>query len=338
MKRFVSLAISLALVLSFAPVAFAASNEATQAAQSLYDLGLFQGTGNNADGTPNFDLDRTPTRAEAVTMLVRLLGKETEAKNGTWKTPFTDVADWAKPYVGYAYANGLTTGTSGTTFGGTNTIDATQYLTLVLRALGYKSGTDFQWNKAWELSDKIGLTDGRYSSSSAFTRGDIAITSYQSLNCTLKDQSITLFNKNIKAANTAPDSVKTDIISKIKEGMEATVRAYTADANGLRLLSEQTNNPTLIVLAAQQCQQEFANANGTFSTAITLCGDYEDTQTVKNALKQIVSSFSALTSYTLTSTPKNVVDFLLLGTKIDTSSYVDTITAEIEIWKSEILN
>jgi hypothetical protein len=55
--------------------AFAARTEPASAADKLHTLGLFQGTGSNADGTPNYDLARTPTRAEAVTMLVRLLGK-----------------------------------------------------------------------------------------------------------------------------------------------------------------------------------------------------------------------------------------------------------------------
>lgn len=50
-----------------------------QAAQNLYELGLFNGTGTDTDGNPIFDLDRAPTRHEAVTMLVRLLGKGEEA-------------------------------------------------------------------------------------------------------------------------------------------------------------------------------------------------------------------------------------------------------------------
>lgn len=152
------------------------------AAKQLYAKGLFQGTGTDEDGTPVFELDRTPTRNEAVTMLVRLLGKEDEAKSGTWDIPFTDVANWARPYVGYAYANGLTTGTSATTYGGSESVTASQYLTFVLRALGYESGTDFQWDKAWELSDQIGLTDGEYNANTAnFTRGDVALISYTSL-------------------------------------------------------------------------------------------------------------------------------------------------------------
>ena len=193
------LCILLACVMLFSTMttAFAASSEAAEAAESLHALGLFNGTGTNEDGTPNYDLDREPSRAEAVTMLVRLLGKEEEAKNGTWTTPFTDVADWAKPYVGYAYTNGLTSGTSATTFGGTATVTASQYLTFILRALGYQSGTDFQWDKAWELSDKIGLTDERYvSNEQFFSRGDVANISYTALTTATKGSNTPLYVKN----------------------------------------------------------------------------------------------------------------------------------------------
>lgn len=182
MKRFVAVILTFALMCSLLPVVFAASDKANEAAQALYDLGLFQGTGDNDDGTPNFDLDHAPTRAEAVTMLVRLLGKEEEAKAGNWVTPFADVADWAKPYVGYAYNNGLTTGTSATTFGGEQTVNAAQYLTFILRSLGYESGKDFRWNEPWELSQKIGLTNGDYTANTtSFTRGDVAVVSHNAL-------------------------------------------------------------------------------------------------------------------------------------------------------------
>ena len=68
---------------------------AETAARELYDLGLFQGTGTDANGQPVFSLDRTLTRQEAVIMLVRLLGKEAEALACGWPSPFADHADWA---------------------------------------------------------------------------------------------------------------------------------------------------------------------------------------------------------------------------------------------------
>lgn len=187
-RRLLCLLLALVLLLSMLPAVYAASDEAQTAADALHTLGLFNGTGTNADGTPIYDLDRTPTRHEAVTMLVRLLGMESDAKYGKWELPFTDVDAWAKPYVGYAYANGLTAGTGASTYSGGASVTAAQYITFVLRALGYTSGVDFEWDRAWELSDQIGLTDGRYNAStSVFTRGDVALISYRALSVCLKD-------------------------------------------------------------------------------------------------------------------------------------------------------
>lgn len=173
----------------------AADNDPFLAADALYAMGLFRGTGMDENLQPIYELDRTPTRSEAVTMLVRLLGKEDEALSGTWTTPFTDVEKWAEPYVGYAYCNGLVAGTSDTTYSGSENISASQYITLVLRALGYKSGTDFEWDKAWELSDKIGLPGGQYSAGTTkFTRGDVATVSFNALYCKLKDSDTKLIS------------------------------------------------------------------------------------------------------------------------------------------------
>ena len=186
MKRFLSFILALTLAVSLVPSAFAASDEAVQAANALHTLGLFNGTGTDANGNPIYDLDRAPTREEAITMLIRLMGKESDAKGYNWEMPFTDVSGWAKPYVGAAYKWGLTSGTSETTFGGKQKVSAMQYLTFVLRALDYEDGTDFQWDKAWELSDKIALTSGQYTSDRSITRGDVAIISLKALSISNK--------------------------------------------------------------------------------------------------------------------------------------------------------
>jgi len=195
-KRFISLLLCAVLILSLGTTAFAASDEASSAAASLYALGLFNGTGTDKNGNPTYDLDLTPTRNQAVTMLVRLLGKSAEAETETWNTPFTDVDEWAKPYVGYAYANGLTAGTSATTYSGNANTTVKQYLTFILRALGYNSTTDFDYNTAWVFSDHIGLTDGRYNeNTTSFTRGDVTYISYSALKCNLKNSDISLLQK-----------------------------------------------------------------------------------------------------------------------------------------------
>lgn len=208
MKKLLSLILTLVLMCSLIPAANAATDEAAQSAQTLYELGLFKGTATHPDGTPIFDLDKTPTRNQAVIMLVRLLGKEEEALAGEWDLPFTDVAKGSTvyPYIGYAYSNGLTNGTTATTYGGGNPIRANQYITFVLRALGYESGKDFQVSAAWEFSDEIGLTDGRYSASTiGFFRGDVAHISCTALSIPTKDSDEPLIQQLVKEGVTDAD-------------------------------------------------------------------------------------------------------------------------------------
>lgn len=175
------------LLLSLTNFAYGASNEAINAADKLYILELFSGIGKDQSGKPIFDLDREPSRQEAITVLVKLLGKEDEAKSTIWSHPFNDVDPWAQSFVGYAYKMGLTSGTGPTTFGSNEKVTSPQFLTFILKALGYKSDIDFSWDKAFELSDQIGLTKGDYTGIKTFTRGDLAIIAYRSLSAQIKD-------------------------------------------------------------------------------------------------------------------------------------------------------
>ncbi len=249
-RKFLTLVLALLLVCSLAVPAFAASAEQQEAAASLYETGgLFQGTGYDAAGQPVFDLDRAPTRFEAITMLVRLLGKEAEAKQGAWQTPFTDLAVWAAPYAGYAYTNGLTSGISESTFGGNATVTCSQYLTFVLRALGYESGTDFQWDKAWALSDKLGLTDGRYSAETKqFTRGDAALVSYRALFLAPKGESVTLGEKILGVKLPEPSAKFTQALQSASSAHKkellasdafSDLRAYCADDTSLASITDE---------------------------------------------------------------------------------------------------
>ena len=192
MKKALSLFLALLLCLSLSlPALAAAPTNADQenAAWTLYHMGLFQGTNTDKEGFPVFSLSDAPTRAQGVTMLVRLLGQEKAALEGTWTTPFTDVPEWAQPYVGYAYAKGLTNGTGETTFSADKALSATEYLTLILRALGYDSASDFAWDSAWTLTDKLGITNQVYSAATTtFLRGDVAWVSAQALSAKEKGQ------------------------------------------------------------------------------------------------------------------------------------------------------
>lgn len=160
----------------------------------LKDLGLFKGVSDTS-----FDLERAPTRVEALVMLIRVLGKEQDALNGTWRHPFTDVPAWADAYVAYAYVNGLTNGVSVTQFGSDNATSA-MYLTFMLRALGYSdvNNTDFSWNNPYDLAKSAGILPDIVDTD-VFLRADVACVSFAALSATLKNSEQTLADKLIEA-------------------------------------------------------------------------------------------------------------------------------------------
>ena len=227
MKRVLKGFLAVFLIAWIMPVASAYNSQQQTAAKFLNDLGLFNGVGKNKDGTPNFNLDAKPTRDEAITMLVRLLGKEDDAKKESVNIPFRDVEEWAKPYVSYAYNNGLTKGKSETIFGGKSQVNSAQYLTFVLRALGYSDGSDFSYNSVWTFSDQKGLTNKQYSKNTTnFTRGDIALISYNALKQNMKDGSATLVKKLIDAG-----VVNEVLMSSVRLTKEAGLEIYPTPTN-----------------------------------------------------------------------------------------------------------
>ena len=167
--------------------AFAANY--TNCADSLHEMGLFQGTQNG------YDLDRTPTRAEAAVMLVRLLGKEAEAKALTYTAPFTDLKGWEKPYVQYLSSNGLANGTNRTTFNPTGKCTAQMYAVFLLRALGYSDTADFSYANAIETAREQGIYDTGIINVQNFLRDDAAAASYTVLSVSPKNSEGTLLDQ-----------------------------------------------------------------------------------------------------------------------------------------------
>lgn len=167
--------------------AFAANY--TNCADSLHEMGLFQGTQNG------YDLDRTPTRAEASVMLVRLLGREAEAKTLTYTAPFTDLKGWEKPYVQYLYSNGLANGTNRTTFNPTGKCTAQMYAVFLLRALGYSDTADFSYANAIETAREQGIYDTGIINVQNFLRDDAAAASYTVLSVSPKNSEGTLLDQ-----------------------------------------------------------------------------------------------------------------------------------------------
>lgn len=148
-------------------------------AVELWSEGLFLGSNGS------FDLDNPLTRAEGVVMTIRILGKEAEAKATAGSLTFTDVPGWATSYVAYAVENGIANGYSQATFGSNDPMTAAQFITLVLRAMGYEDGTDFTWDKSYDKALEIGLIGQpchtQYSRSNLFLRDNAAVIAYNAV-------------------------------------------------------------------------------------------------------------------------------------------------------------
>ena len=177
MKRFLSLILTISiLAAALALPASATAVSGSDAAKTLSALGLMKGTGNG------FELERGATRAEALAMLLRLLGKENAAVQEQDPCPFDD-GGWAAPLITYAWKNGLVRGVSETHFGSDDAVNIRDWLTMLLRALGYRDDLygDFSWAQSIAFADRIGLTHGEYTAADPLLREDLAILSYNAL-------------------------------------------------------------------------------------------------------------------------------------------------------------
>lgn len=183
MKKFYK-SLIVGAALSAAVAVNASAADFTNCADALNQMGLFKGT------ETGYQLDRAPTRGEAATMLVRLLGKETEALEKNYQTPFTDVQDWAKPYVGWLYENKLTSGTSDTTYSTNSVCTAQMYSTFLLRTLGYSdtaTNPDFTYANAIDFAEQKGVIDIGNCDEDNFLRDHVVAMSYTALATEPKD-------------------------------------------------------------------------------------------------------------------------------------------------------
>jgi hypothetical protein len=167
-----------------------------QEAEVLSELGMFKGT------NLGFELERKPTRIEGAVMLVRLLGREDTALEGNYIHPFTDVPEWASPYIGYMFETDLTKGKTAEVFGSNDIMSSHQYITFVLRALGYDDSTgDFSWDTSVTKAVEIGLVTQVESTlliHNPLLRDDVAHISYKALSLNLNGSDETLWYKLVR--------------------------------------------------------------------------------------------------------------------------------------------
>ena len=129
------------------------------------------------DENGDFNPDQNVTRNEMAVVMSNLMEYNVASYANT--SPFTDVPSWAEPYVAACFVNGITAGTSATTYGGSETVTTAQAALMLMKALGY-----FQYNQDfgtdWQLAttrqgNAIDLFDGVDAGvTQAMTRNDVA--------------------------------------------------------------------------------------------------------------------------------------------------------------------
>lgn len=198
MRRFLCTLITVSLIFTivFAQVSFSVTGDIRHAenAERLSKIDIFKGD------SAGFGLERQLTRAEASALIVRLIGKEKEVLNGNYSHPFSDVQSWADKYVGYLYTNKLTTGISSTLYGSSEYVSLQQFVTFILRVLGYSDQKgDFKYSQCLEKAVQIGLLNNEevyyYTSKDSFIRDDIVGIIVNALSTNVKDSGTTLLEK-----------------------------------------------------------------------------------------------------------------------------------------------
>lgn len=242
MKRFLTILLTTLALAGLLCVSASASSFDGPAAE-LSAIGMLKG------GSGGFDLDKAPTRSQAAIMLVRLYGAEEEAKAayaaGDLQCPFTDVNGTAAPFAAWLKDKGLASGTSETTFGGSEPCSAKAYTIFLLRALGYQDNVDFTAANAQEFAMGLGLLDTS-ALTGKFLRDDLAAMTYQALGMDRKDGSTYLLASLIEsgAVDAAAAKPMTDKIEAYRalqasgaaaaQGLDTTVDVKTAMSLGVK--------------------------------------------------------------------------------------------------------
>lgn len=178
LKRALSLALASVMVLGMTVVGTGASYTDVTSKQNQEAIEVLQAVGIMVgDDNGNFNPDQKVTRNEMAVVMSNLMDYRAATYAGT--SPFTDVPSWAEPYVAACWNNGITSGYTKTTYGGSDTVTTSQAALMLMKALGYFQyssdfGTDWQFETVKQAT-KIELFDDVDSGvREAMTRNDLA--------------------------------------------------------------------------------------------------------------------------------------------------------------------
>ncbi|MBQ8837290.1 MAG: S-layer homology domain-containing protein [Clostridia bacterium] len=186
MKKILTLILTVCTVISVFCIGTAAftdiEDEVTEeAVATLESLGIVAGT-SATKYSPNLIL----TRAQVCAMMIRTMDLDDSVESYKNLSLFTDVkrSSWYAGYVNLAYREGIIAGYGNGKFGPDDEMTYGQFVTMLIRLLGY---TDSEVGKVWpadyvtyasklELNENVNLT-----ANDKVTRGDAAIILYNTL-------------------------------------------------------------------------------------------------------------------------------------------------------------
>ena len=136
-----------------------AGSDYSEAITMLSDLGVIQG---KDDG--KYHPEDTITRAEACAMIARLMTGDPNVSQYVGAQNFTDVAkgSWKDSAIGYCYINGIVVGVGNNKFEPDRAITDAEFITMVVRAMGYETA-DMKQNYPFSYmsnAQAMGLLDG----------------------------------------------------------------------------------------------------------------------------------------------------------------------------------
>lgn len=188
MKNFLAVLLILTFaVSSLMPVstfAAAGGTSISQDAAICRDIGMLLGSGGGV--TPEYTAT-TLTRVQAAVIFLRLKGLEADARAFTGTANFADAGKvgWAKPYMAYLKSKPeLGWLGDGTNFFPTAAITAQPYYKIMLEALGYKWGVDFEYKDTIAFAAAKGLS--KAAGAVPFTVNSLAAATVEALRANVK--------------------------------------------------------------------------------------------------------------------------------------------------------
>ncbi|MBW5448148.1 hypothetical protein GE107_18990 [Cohnella sp. CFH 77786] len=198
-------------------------------------LGILLGDGN---GVTDAYLAKTTTRVQGAILTLRLLGKEKEALAYDGTDNFADAGSVGKsirPVLAYLKKHPELgwSGIGGGRFGPNQAITAQQVYKVMLEALSYKTGSDFQYADTIAFSASKGLT--RAAAAKPFTNRDLASALLETLQATPKGGTKPLVD--VLAETKVLSADKAGLLSgkRIDVRKAADGSMYLTDGNGMAL-------------------------------------------------------------------------------------------------------